>query len=87
MEKLRLKELPRNDEDDGFRAAYKYETDLTYYVLADDEFLAINSFNKKGLTVFGNNTSQVRSFIKKNRLKFKNESDLHKLAVYYQSLR
>lgn len=87
LEKITLKELPRNDEDDGFRAAYKYETDLTYYLLVGDEFLAINSFNKKGLAVFGNNTSQVRSFIKKNRLKFKNESDLYKLAVYYQSLR
>ena len=84
FEKMRVKESPGNE--DGFPSSYKYGSDQVYYLKVNDQLLQIASFNKKGLAAFGEREAVMRSFIKKNKLKFKNPEDVIKMATYYQTL-
>jgi hypothetical protein len=58
----------------------------TPYAIVDDTVYEVkNSFNRNS-DIFGNKSSQVKAFIKKNKLRFKDESELTQIFEYFNSL-
>lgn len=58
----------------------------TPYAIVDETVYEVkNSFNRNS-DIFGNKSAQVKAFVKKNRLKFKSETDLIEIFAHYNSL-
>lgn len=56
------------------------------YVIVDDKVYEVkNSFNRNS-DIFGNKSDQIKAFMKKKNLKFKDESDLTQIFEYFNSL-
>lgn len=58
----------------------------TPYAIVNDKVYEVKGSFKRNQDIFSDKSSQVKSFIKKNKLKFKSEEDLTEIFEYYNSL-
>lgn len=58
----------------------------TPYAIVNDKVYEVKGNFKGNQDIFGDKSSQVKSFIKKNKLKFKTDEDLTQIFEYYNSL-
>jgi hypothetical protein len=61
-------------------------TTATYYVLKNNEMVRLKNDREAIETVLADKQQQVREFLSKNKVSFKNEKDLSSLFRYYNSL-
>lgn len=85
FEDVTIKESVSKHEENQ-QKDYKYQKEKTYYLWNQNDLKAILSFNKKGLSVFAEKASIMKSYIKSNKLKFKRGEDVRKAILYYQTL-
>ncbi|MGF1556090.1 hypothetical protein [Paucihalobacter sp.] len=67
-------------------AKFRREDDTYYIKLKDDSILYLPSRTKDIPSVFPNNEKEISTFIKKNKIKTKNEEDIIKLVNFIGSL-
>lgn len=60
--------------------------DISYYIFADSKMTLIKKDKKYVLPALNNKQTELDAFIKSNNLNLKNDDDLTKLVVYYNSL-
>lgn len=75
-----------SDDGEGLQSSTSTGVQTDYFFAKNTKLIPVTSFGKKSLSVFDMYSDQVRSFIKKNRLKFKREKDLVTLARYYAEI-
>jgi len=92
-----LKRISQNyvegrEADNSYSASIppKLEKKINYFVkIKEDKILAIEPHRKRAADAFPDHQDEVKSFIKKNKLKFRGsdeEADLIKLVEYYSAL-
>jgi hypothetical protein len=64
----------------------KYIVRDSYYMKKGKSFKKIKLKKSSVLKLAGNKAAELEAFAKKNRLSFKNELDLQKMATYYSTL-
>jgi len=78
-------EMLRNNVNRKIPSDYEVKTDLIYWFRkGGSTFSFINE--KQFLKVFPDNESELKQFIKQNRIKFDRPSDIIKLAVYLNNI-
>jgi hypothetical protein len=60
--------------------------DISYYIFADSKMTLIKKDKKYILPALNNKQTELDTFIKSNNLNLKNDDDLTRLVVYYNSL-
>lgn len=80
-------EEPRSGYDRGIAADYRRKRD-EFYIATKARGVAVKlpTKKKKFLAVFGTKSSDIKSFMKKNRLGYKKAKDLKKIIAYYNTL-
>jgi len=63
-----------------------YFTTLTYYIKNEENIDKIKLKKKSILALFNNKSNLVSDFVKENKLSYKNENDLNKMFIYFDSL-
>ena len=77
--------LPKTSYDREKPAKFT-TTDSYYLMTAAGNFVEMPEKKSKVLKLMKNNESEVKTFMKKNRIKLNNEKDLIKLVKFYNSL-
>lgn len=67
-------------------ADYKRKKDELYIVLEGQDFTKVPRKKKEFYALFGSKTSDVKAFIKKNKLGYKKAEDLKKILTFYNGL-
>ncbi len=67
-------------------ADYKKKKDIYFFSFDGVNVIKVPRKKKKFYTLFGENSSKIKKFIKKERLKIKKKKDLKKIINYYNTL-
>ena len=75
----------QNTYDTGAPAEYKKASD-TYYLKINDSFSELPTKQKEYIKLFPNKEAEIKDFFKTNKINFKNNTDLIKLANFLNSI-
>ncbi|MBO3698816.1 hypothetical protein [Roseivirga sp. E12] len=75
-----------SDDGEGLQSSISTGVQTDYFFAKNTELIPVTSFGKRSLGVFEMYSDQLRGFIKKKKLKFKQEEDLVALARYYAEI-
>lgn len=85
MKYIKPKE-PKTNYDVYKPASFKRFSDEYYIALENKKLIKITRKKKDFFKIFGENSNEVQSFMKKNKLNHKSIEDLEKIVTYYNSL-
>lgn len=80
------KSLPKSSYDQATNAYYRKETDK-FYITVSDKIVAMPKKKKELLTLVPNNSSEIESYLKENKVAFDNEKNLIDLVKFMNTLK